>query len=99
VAAPYTLATKQQPASFTYCRERAYRSSTAETGRLDWMPKPAARQPQTAEASQTRQQHNSGTSGVLPAITNQQLCIQPQLRIEHDHHKKQLNDAAAHLLL
>jgi len=69
--------------------------------RLHWLPKPAARQLHTAEASQTRQQHNSGTSGVLPAITNQQLCIQPQLRIEHDHRnkKERLNDAAAHLLL
>ena len=25
--------------------------------------------------------------------------MQPQLRIEHDHHDKQLNDDAAHLLL
>jgi len=25
--------------------------------------------------------------------------MQPQLRIEHDHHNKQLNDAAAHILL
>jgi len=74
MAAPYRLATKQQPAAAFTCNwERtAYDLATAWTGDWDRQSKLTARQFQTAEASQARQQHTQAHQAAcrLPSRTS-----------------------------